>query len=180
MLVALQDHYRDQLVILGLSVDDRPASEVKAFAQQMGMNYPVAIADRALQDSFGGVSAVPATYVVNPQGSIVMRHIGLVEPALSEQEIRLLANLPSDATMELVKDTGQVLLANAAYATEIPGVSLAGLTAAQKQDALQRLNNEKCTCGCGLTLAQCRINDPGCKISQPAAQKLVDDIAHGK
>ena len=130
--------------------------------------------------SVGGISAVPATFVVNPQGGIVMRHVGLTPPAVSEQEIRVLANLSTEAKTELVKDTGQVLLANAAYATEIPGVSLAGLTPKQREDALKQLNNEKCTCGCGLTLAQCRINDPICKISQPAAQKVVDDIAKAK
>jgi thiol-disulfide isomerase/thioredoxin len=180
MLIALQEHYRDQLVVVGLSVDERPAADVKQFAKQMGINYPVAIADRALQDAFGGISAVPATFVINPQGGIVMRHLGLVPPATSEQEIRVLASLPSDATTEVVKDTGQVLLANAAYATEIPGVSLAKLTPQQREDALKQLNSEKCTCGCGLTLAQCRINDPTCKISQPAAQKVVDDIARVK
>jgi len=177
MLIALQDHYRDQLVVVGLSVDERPPADVKAFAKQMGVNYPVAIADRGVQDAFGGISAVPATFVVNPQGGIVMRHVGLVPPEVTEQEVRILANLPSDATTELVKDTGQVLMANAAYATEIPGVSLSKLTAKQKEEALKQLNSEKCTCGCGLTLAQCRINDPSCKVSQPAAQKVVDDIA---
>ena len=35
-----------------------------------------------------------------------------------------------------MKDQGQVLLANAAYATEIPGLDLTKLTAAQKEGAL--------------------------------------------
>ena len=78
--------------------------------------------------------------------------------------------------MKVVKDTGQVLLANAAYATEIPGVDLKGMTPAQKAEALKRLNTEHCTCGCNTTLAQCRINDPSCSTSLPLAQKVTADI----
>jgi len=40
---------------------------------------------------------------------------------------------------------------------------------------LKRLNDEQCTCGCGLTLAQCRINDPSCEVSLPIAKKIVAD-----
>jgi thiol-disulfide isomerase/thioredoxin len=172
MLVALQERYRDQLVIVGLSTDTIPAVEVKAFARQAHLNYPVAIAGADVQAAFGGVSGLPMTFVVNPEGGIVQRHVGLLDPVLTEQEVRVLSNLPTEASVQLVKDTGQVLLANAAFATEIPGVDLAALTPRRKADVLQRLNTEKCTCGCGLTLAQCRINDPTCTVSLPIARKI--------
>jgi thiol-disulfide isomerase/thioredoxin len=172
MLIALQDRYRDQLLIVGLSTDTIPPAEVKAFARQAHLNYPVAIAGPGEQAAFGGISGLPSTFVVNPQGGIVQRHVGLLDPVLTEQEVRVLANLPTEASVQLVKDTGQVLLANAAYATEIPGVDLTALTPRQKADVLQRLNTEKCTCGCGLTLAQCRINDPTCTVSLPIARKI--------
>jgi thiol-disulfide isomerase/thioredoxin len=175
-LIALQERYRDQLIIVGLSTDTIAPAEVKAFAKQARLNYPVAIAGSDVQALFGGVSGLPSTFVINPQGAIVQRHVGLLDPVLTEQEVRVLSNLPTEASVQLVKDTGQVLLANAAYATEIPGVDLGSLTPRQKADVLKRLNTEKCTCGCGLTLAQCRINDPNCTVSLPIAQK----IARGK
>src|SRR5580704_927178 len=68
-----------------------------------------------------------------------------------------LAGLPVDARIETFNDTGQVFLKNAASATELPDVDLSGLTPAQKKDALHRLNAETCTCGCNLTLAECRV-----------------------
>jgi len=43
------------------------------------------------------------------------------------------------------------------------------------EEALKRLNEEPCTCGCGLTVAQCRINDPSCGISLPIAKKIVEE-----
>jgi thiol-disulfide isomerase/thioredoxin len=175
-LIALQERYRDQLLIVGLSTDTIAPAEVRAFARQAHLNYPVAIAGSDVQAAFGGISGLPSTFVINPQGAIVQRHVGLLDPVLTEQEVRVLSNLPTEASVQLVKDTGQVLLANAAYATEIPGVDLASLSPRQKADVLKRLNTEKCTCGCGLTLAQCRINDPSCTTSLPLAQK----VARGK
>ena len=151
-LIALQERYRDQLIIVGLSTDTIPVADVKAFAKQAHLNYPVAIAGPDVQAAFGGISGLPSTFVVNPQGGIVQRHVGLLDPVLTEQEVRVLAN--------------------AAYATEIPGVDLSTLAPRQKADVLRRLNTAKCTCGCGLTVAQCRINDPTCTTSLPIAQKI--------
>ena len=53
---------------------------------------------------------------------------------------------------------------------------LATLTPEVRAKVLQQLNSEHCTCGCGLTLAQCRIDDPTCAVSLPLAQDLVKKI----
>jgi hypothetical protein len=71
----------------------------------------------------------------------------------------------------------QIRLANAAQATEIPGVDLSVLTAEQREEVLRRVNAEGCTCGCSLTLAQCRINDSSCGISPPLVEQLVAEVA---
>jgi thiol-disulfide isomerase/thioredoxin len=178
-LVALQERYRDTLLIVGLSIDEGPPSDVKQFAEQYHLNYPIAIADAKLTDAFGGVPAVPSTYVVNTTGGIVQRYVGALDPASSEHTVRALAGLATEAQVEIVHDLGQVLLANVAYATEIPGVDLSGLTPVQKDEALRRLKGEKCTCGCGLTLAKCRISDPTCAVSPGVADKLVKKVASG-
>ena len=93
--------------------------------------------------------------------------------------MRSLAGLPTNARVETVKDTGQVLLANAAYATEIPGIDLKPLSSTLRERTLKRLNEEQCTCGCGLTVAQCRINDPSCEVSLPVAKKILEDTVKG-
>jgi cytochrome c biogenesis protein CcmG/thiol:disulfide interchange protein DsbE len=175
-LAALQSHYRNQVVIVGLSIDERPAEDVRTFAKTLGVNYPVVMAGDDLQKAFGGITSVPSTFVVNREGRVVQRHIGTLDPQHTEHEIRALAGLPTDAKVETVKDTGQVLLANAAYATEIPGVDLSGMTPDQKAEALHRLNTEQCTCGCNTTLAQCRINDPTCQTSLPIARKVAEAV----
>jgi thiol-disulfide isomerase/thioredoxin len=175
-LIKLQDKYREKLVIIGLSIDEGSADGVKAFAAAQKINYPVAMVGDDVEKLFGGILSVPSTFVVNADGGIVQRHVGLLRADVTEQEVRSLAHLPTAAEVSVVKDTGQVLKGNAAYATEIPGISFAGLSPSQKAEALKRLNTEMCTCGCGSTLAGCRIEDPSCGTSLPLAKKLVAAI----
>ena len=128
-----------------------------------------------LTKAFPGIFALPTTFVIDQDVRMVQKHVGLLNPAMIEQETRVLAKLDTTAAVECVEDNGQVLLANSAQATDVPGLALEKLTAGQETAALKRLNDEPCTCGCGLTVAQCRINDPSCAISLPIAKKIVEE-----
>jgi hypothetical protein len=57
--------------------------------------------------------------------------------------------------------------------TEVPGVSLEGLTKEQKNRVLFRLNMEPCPCGCNVSIAACRVNHPQCEACKDLAQKIV-------
>jgi hypothetical protein len=135
------------------------------------------MASREIVAEYGGVSALPTLFVVDPNGNVVQKHEGLYSRDLYETEIRLLLGLPADATIETFVDTGQIFLKNAALATELPGVDFAGLTPDQKKSALRRMNSDKCDCGCRLTLAQCRINDTSCGVSLKLTADVVREIA---
>lgn len=63
--------------------------------------------------------------------------------------------------------------------TEIPEVDLTVLTDDQRKTVLDRVNVEKCPCGCGFTLAACRHLDQSCGTSLPIARKIVADIVSG-
>lgn len=60
--------------------------------------------------------------------------------------------------------------------TEILDPPLSGLSAAQKNRALYRVNMEPCTCGCGLSVAACRVEHPVCETSKHLARKIVAEI----
>jgi hypothetical protein len=106
--------------------------------------------------------------------------MGLYPIEVYDDEIRVLLKMPVDAKIETFADTGQIFLKNAVRATDLPGVDFKGLTPEQKQAALKRMNSENCTCGCGLTIAECRINDSGCAKSQQRAEDIVKAIRAGK
>lgn len=179
-LIKLQDKYRDTLVVLGISEDeDATPQEVKAFAATQKMNYPVIMTTPALKKIFKGVSALPTTFVIDPEGRIRQRHVGMLRPDTTELETQYLSGAMTHVKVDLVEDETKALLANAAQAKEIPGVDLTKMTPAQRTGAIKAMNSENCTCGCDLTLAACRINDPTCSVSLPLAQKLAERIAKG-
>src|SRR5712664_4297579 len=178
-LISLQRQFKDQLQIVGISEDDDPATGVLKFAKQSGINYPIVMATPEVIAAYGGVPALPTTFVIDTQGRVVEKHAGLHPMASYVREIRALLGQPVDARIETYEDTGQLFLKNAANATELPGVNLDGLTPEQKKAALHRLNAESCTCGCALTLSQCRVNDTECPVSGDLAAKVVKEVVRG-
>jgi thiol-disulfide isomerase/thioredoxin len=175
-LIALQKKYEGKLEVVGLSVDEAPQKDVQEFVTAHNMNYVIAMAPDKVQSSFGGIFGIPTSFVIDPQGRVVQKHIGLTSGKVFEGEVRALLGLPVAAKVEHVLDSGEVNPVNAPPVTDIPGVDLASLTPAQRAEAIKRLNSEKCTCGCGLSIARCRKEDPSCGVSLPLAKKIVAEI----
>ena len=76
----LNDLYSDfrsrGVEILGISMDTGDADIVRRFIRRHGMKYSVVLADSEVGDAFGGVYALPATFIVDQQGEIVKRYDG--------------------------------------------------------------------------------------------------------
>src|SRR5688572_275467 len=175
-LVKLQTQYKDYLIIIGVLSEDAPGPHVSRFAADYKINYPIVPETKELLAAFPGIYALPTTFMVGPDGMMMQKHIGQIRPAQIELETRVLAKLPVDAEVEYETDDKEAVLASNARATEIPGVDLSVLTAEQKTLALNRLNDEACGCGCGMTIAQCRINDSTCAVSPKLADKIMAEV----
>ena len=65
-------------------------------------------------------------------------------------------------------------------AAELPDVSFAGLTPDQKKAALSAIREYDCTCGCGMKVAQCRVEDPPCGHSKALSAMAVEAAKQGK
>jgi thiol-disulfide isomerase/thioredoxin len=176
-LVALQERYRDYVQVIGISEDEGAPDMVQRFADEHAINYPVAMATDDIREVFPGVVALPTSFVLDREGLLVQKHIGLLSKATTEHEVRALAGLPTRAAVERVEPDQPVGLANAAEAKEIPGVDLKPLSPSRRVEVLQRLNKEACTCGCELTIAKCRIDDPACGVSLPIARRIVREMS---
>lgn len=179
-LVKLQDQYKDHMVIIGVLSEDEPGPHVSKFAAEYKINYPIVPETPEMLEAFTGIYALPTTFMVGPDLRMMQKHIGQIRPAQIELETRVLAKLPVDAEVEYEPDNKEAVLEKNARATEIPGVDLAVLTPQQKTLALNRLNDEPCDCGCGLTIAQCRINDSTCAVSPKLAEKILADVKAGR
>jgi thiol-disulfide isomerase/thioredoxin len=90
-LVALQQTYGQDLVVLGVSVDD-PLEKLKPYATEMQMNYPVLVGkDRQdVQDAYGPLWGIPVSVFVDRDGKIWKRHSGIASKDQFEKEIKAL------------------------------------------------------------------------------------------
>jgi thiol-disulfide isomerase/thioredoxin len=176
-LVDLQKRYADKLEIIALATQEDDADQVRRFVLHSGINYRVAMAPDDVVREYGGIAALPTSFVIDAQGRVVQKHVGLNDPTLYERELKAMLGMSVNAKVEYFEDNGQVFLKNAERATELPGVDFSKLTATQKSAALRQMNAKSCDCGCGLTLAQCRINDSACRVSLALAGQVVDQIS---
>ena len=87
--IALQDKYRkDGLVVVGVSLDEEGPSVVKPFMKRNKINYPIVMADTRIADLFGGVEGIPTTFVIDRDGKIAAKHVGLTSKSAFEKEIK--------------------------------------------------------------------------------------------
>lgn len=171
----LQREYKDQLQVVGMSVDELPPAAVAKMATELKINYPVAIATTDVQKRFGGMPAIPVTFVIDQQGNIEQKNRGANPYEVFNSEVRTLLKLPVSVKVARIDE----LSPNGKVGTiDIPGIAaeLKNLTPAQRQKALAALNTQSCTCGCDWSLATCRVQDPQCGFSLPLAKKLIATI----
>lgn len=87
--VELQEKYgKDGLVIVGVSLDEGGPSVVKPFMKRNKINYPIVMHDGKITDVFGGVSGIPTTFIINREGKITAKHVGYIDKAQFEKEIK--------------------------------------------------------------------------------------------
>jgi len=82
---------KDGLVIVGVSLDQAGVDVVKAFAARSKITYPLVMGDDAAVAAFGGVEALPTTFLIDRDGQVRDRKVGMVEK--EDYEKRILAVL---------------------------------------------------------------------------------------
>ena len=180
-LIALQEKYREHLVIVGIAEDEGSVDVVKRFVAEHKINYPIIMSTPELRKIFPEVMALPTTFVLDREGNLAQKNVGMLNAKETEAGTRLLAGLNVNAEVVKVEANEKAVgLENAAQAREIPGVDLTKLSGDQRTSVLMALNEEACKCGCGLTVAKCRIDDPTCGFSLPQAKAIVEKLAQAK
>jgi thiol-disulfide isomerase/thioredoxin len=91
-LVELQKEFGKDIVVIGISLDQDTKGEVVPFMQHFGINYPIAYGTLEVTQQYGGVEAIPTSFVINKNGEIVDRHVGLVPKSEYSDLINKLLN----------------------------------------------------------------------------------------
>ncbi len=87
-LIDLYNRYRDRGVqVIGIAIDPAGPEALRAFADELNVNYPMLVGDEKVFYDFGGVVGLPTTFVIDQNGTILSRHMGLVDPSIFENQI---------------------------------------------------------------------------------------------
>lgn len=88
-LVELQEQYKDDLVILGVSVDDT-AEKMKPYAAEYKINYPllVGLGHDDMQEAYGPLWGIPVSVFIDRDGNVSKRHSGIATKEQFEREIK--------------------------------------------------------------------------------------------
>ena len=89
-LIELQNEFKKDLVIIGISVDRDTRDNVPEFAHKQGINYPICYFTEKVVDDFGGIDGIPTSFIIDKKGNIVDSHVGLVDKDTYVQAIRKL------------------------------------------------------------------------------------------
>lgn len=80
--------YKDKVVVLGMEAGETPVTDLKQFAAQRRISYPVIPTQDSTMFALGLVYGVPTTFIVNPQGQIVDTHMGAITVSQLQNYIR--------------------------------------------------------------------------------------------
>lgn len=179
--VDLQNRYRAQgLAVIGLSMD-KSVDPVREFYTEFKMNYPVAVATDDVGDLYGGVFGLPTTFLIGRDGRIYAKHVGATGVSVIEEEAkRLLAGQAAQEMADfkpLANSPDQIEVGDPeAVNSEVPGINLSKLSAAQKERYKKLLEGQPCTCGCKLNVLKCRHDDRSCGVSLRMAREQLDKL----
>jgi thiol-disulfide isomerase/thioredoxin len=91
--VEFQNQYGPQgLQIVGVAMDDASKEDIGKFAKDMGVNYPILIGKEAVGDAYGGVPALPESFLIGRDGKLVDKIVGLRGKAEIEDAVKKALN----------------------------------------------------------------------------------------
>ena len=175
-MIALANKYKDKLQIIGVSMDDDPPEEVRAFARAQKMNYPIVMGSDKLSEEYGGVDALPTTFVLDTNGRVVQKHMGLYpDGSLRPRNPRAARHARRRAGGN-IRGHGPDLPEERGARDVASRRRFFRPVARPEQNRAQAPQLRMCTCGCKMTVAQCRMTDPDCATSKALAAKIVREV----
>lgn len=79
--------------ILGIAADSADSRQAVAkFVKEMGVNYPILIGKERVNEEYGGIEYLPSSFVIDRDGKLVTRFIGLKSRSEIEDDIKQALN----------------------------------------------------------------------------------------
>ena len=78
------------LEIVGISLDRDGWRVINPFLQKTRMTYPVVLGGQEVAEAYGGISAIPTSFVVDRKGKIIKHHVGYFSKEEFEKAVKSL------------------------------------------------------------------------------------------
>ena len=93
--IALQEELGDQgLTVVGVALDEGGWDAVGPFADEMGINYPVAVDDGTVDGLYGPTATFPTTFIIDREGNVAHYVPGMILRDDLEPLLRPLLDAP--------------------------------------------------------------------------------------
>jgi peroxiredoxin len=105
--IDFQRKYKDRgFEVLGVSMDDDGWKAISPFVAEKKINYRILLGDDKTGDQYGGVEALPTTFVIDRDGRIASTHVGLANRKDFEDAIEKLLEAAPDVNAGITTRNG--------------------------------------------------------------------------
>ncbi|MBI4227631.1 MAG: TlpA family protein disulfide reductase [Candidatus Omnitrophica bacterium] len=88
--ITLYAAHAPDLEIIGVALDDEGESVVAPFARKYKITYPIVLDDGTAAAAFGGIRAIPTTFLIDRAGRIAKKYLGYQRPEVFAQDVQAL------------------------------------------------------------------------------------------
>ncbi len=82
-----RQHKEQGFAVVGISMDEDGWQAVKPFISEAGINYRVLLGNDSTAQLYGGVDALPTTFIIDREGRVANVHQGLVSKSTYENDL---------------------------------------------------------------------------------------------
>jgi thiol-disulfide isomerase/thioredoxin len=98
--VDLQEEFGDDIIFVGVSLDEGGFDTVRPFADRHGVNYPLVMDRSRIFRAYGGRGTIPTTFLVDAEGNVRFAHEGIVTKRSLRPALRQLVEEASASTVD--------------------------------------------------------------------------------
>lgn len=92
VLMQLQTKYLGKVQVVGIALGEHTLEDAKKMAAQIGLNFPVTVTPFEFHQSFGGIDAVPSTFIIDANWQLVNRYTGRIQLGEISAELDYMLN----------------------------------------------------------------------------------------
>ena len=89
VLADLQRQYGlDQLQVIGIALESDNLAPLRAYLQSQNIAFPVLLFDLKVVKDFGGITAIPTTFVIDKNHNIIRQYVGWQEKDVIDADLK--------------------------------------------------------------------------------------------